>query len=175
MSCRGMASLARFVLRQCNENDFEMRSQLFPLLGFVQCLFGAITLGGYCGPNGFGQCLAHYIMGGAFIAYGLLGAGIVVLGWRVPGRLGKIGWINSDEPPRDQEPSKGALGKLKSWLVAQARDRFPEHEGWWAERDEDIDASRRSVGRKLGWGWGWDAVDSAVILVWVRPKLHLND
>lgn len=65
----------------------------WPVLGWTQMLFGALTLRGYwcvhCGfslvfwclaadiPNhsfggALGQCLAHYIMGSAFIGYGIL-------------------------------------------------------------------------------------------------------
>lgn len=35
-------------------------------------LFGALTLRGYCMGEATGQCLAHYIMGSAFIGYGIL-------------------------------------------------------------------------------------------------------
>lgn len=34
----------------------------FPLLGWVQMVFGVLTLGGYCRGDNLGQCLAHYIM-----------------------------------------------------------------------------------------------------------------
>lgn len=44
----------------------------WPLLAWVQMLFGAVALGGYCGPEALSQCLAHYIMGSAFIGYGVL-------------------------------------------------------------------------------------------------------
>ncbi|KAG7094232.1 hypothetical protein E1B28_007838 [Marasmius oreades] len=44
----------------------------YPILGWVQMLFGAITVGGYCRGGHLGQCLAHYIMGSGFIAYGII-------------------------------------------------------------------------------------------------------
>lgn len=44
----------------------------WPILGWVQMLFGALTIGGYCFGDNLGQCLAHYIMGSGFIAYGIL-------------------------------------------------------------------------------------------------------
>ncbi|KZV99235.1 hypothetical protein EXIGLDRAFT_699275 [Exidia glandulosa HHB12029] len=44
----------------------------WPLLAWIQMLFGAIALGDYCGPEALSQCLAHYIMGSAFVGYGVL-------------------------------------------------------------------------------------------------------
>lgn len=40
--------------------------RLWPILGWVQGLFGVIVLRGLCGEEGAGQCAAHYIMVGAF-------------------------------------------------------------------------------------------------------------
>ena len=34
----------------------------YPILGWVQMLFGAIAFRGYCRGGNLGQCLAHYIM-----------------------------------------------------------------------------------------------------------------
>lgn len=34
----------------------------YPILGWAQMLFGAITFRGYCRDGNLGQCLAHYIM-----------------------------------------------------------------------------------------------------------------
>lgn len=36
----------------------------YPILGWTQMLFGAITVRGYCRGDNLGQCLAHYIMVG---------------------------------------------------------------------------------------------------------------
>ncbi|EJF64448.1 hypothetical protein DICSQDRAFT_153454 [Dichomitus squalens LYAD-421 SS1] len=52
----------------------------YPILGWVQMLFGAITFGGYCRGGNLGQCLAHYIMGGGFIAYGTIMAIFLLAG-----------------------------------------------------------------------------------------------
>ncbi|KAF8514047.1 hypothetical protein JB92DRAFT_2720015 [Gautieria morchelliformis] len=54
--------------------------KMFPLLGWCQMLFGAIVLGGYCNGGNLGQCLAHYIMGSAFIAYGIILAILLLVG-----------------------------------------------------------------------------------------------
>lgn len=34
----------------------------YPILGWLQMLFGVATYGGYCKGGHLGQCLAHYIM-----------------------------------------------------------------------------------------------------------------
>lgn len=44
----------------------------FPVLAWVQMIFGGITALGFCQGDHLGQCAAHFIMGGAFIAYGIL-------------------------------------------------------------------------------------------------------
>ncbi|THG93132.1 hypothetical protein EW026_g8023 [Hermanssonia centrifuga] len=43
-------------------------------------LFGAISFGGYCRGDNLGQCLAHYIMGTGFIAYGVILAIMLLVG-----------------------------------------------------------------------------------------------
>ncbi|KAI0471030.1 hypothetical protein GGR56DRAFT_658670 [Xylariaceae sp. FL0804] len=43
-----------------------------PVLAWTQMLFGGITALGFCQGDHLGQCLAHFIMGSAFIAYGVL-------------------------------------------------------------------------------------------------------
>ena len=46
--------------------------KLLPVASWVQMLFGGITAMGYCRGDHLGQCLAHYIMGSAFIGYGIV-------------------------------------------------------------------------------------------------------
>ena len=43
-----------------------------PLAAWVQMLFGGIVALGFCREDHLGQCLAHFIMGSAFIAYGIM-------------------------------------------------------------------------------------------------------
>lgn len=43
-----------------------------PVVAWVQMLFGGITALGFCRDDHLGQCLAHFIMGSAFIGYGIL-------------------------------------------------------------------------------------------------------
>lgn len=43
-----------------------------PIAAWVQMLLGGIASLGFCRGDHLGQCLAHFIMGSAFIAYGIL-------------------------------------------------------------------------------------------------------
>ncbi|KAF1947036.1 hypothetical protein EJ02DRAFT_489486 [Clathrospora elynae] len=43
-----------------------------PVATWVQFIFGGITALGFCRADYTGQCLAHFIMGSAFIAYGII-------------------------------------------------------------------------------------------------------
>ena len=43
-----------------------------PVVSWVQMLFGGITAMGFCRGDHLGQCLAHFIMGSAFIGYGII-------------------------------------------------------------------------------------------------------
>ncbi|TFY56841.1 hypothetical protein EVJ58_g7391 [Rhodofomes roseus] len=52
----------------------------YPVIGWTQMLFGAITVRGYCRGGHLGQCLAHYIMGSGFIAYGIIIAILLLVG-----------------------------------------------------------------------------------------------
>ncbi|KAI6013574.1 hypothetical protein EDC04DRAFT_2757905 [Pisolithus marmoratus] len=63
--------------------------RLWPIIGWVQSLFGVIVLRDLCGPNGAGQCAAHYIMGSAFIGYGIVLSLLFVLGENWLRRNGK--------------------------------------------------------------------------------------
>jgi hypothetical protein len=49
-----------------------INGKAFPLVSWVQMLFGGITALGFCQGDHLGQCAAHFIMGSAFIAYGIL-------------------------------------------------------------------------------------------------------
>lgn len=46
--------------------------KVMPLVSWVQMLFGGITALGFCREGHLGQCLAHFIMGSAFIGYGIV-------------------------------------------------------------------------------------------------------
>ena len=43
-----------------------------PVLSWTQMIFGGITTLGFCQGDHLGQCAAHFIMGSAFVAYGIM-------------------------------------------------------------------------------------------------------
>ncbi|KAI8094216.1 putative integral membrane protein [Thamnidium elegans] len=43
-----------------------------PVIGYVQIVLGVIASLGFCYGESTGQCLAHFIMGSSFVAYGIL-------------------------------------------------------------------------------------------------------
>lgn len=49
-----------------------MMGKAIPVMSWVQMLFGGITALGFCRGDHLGQCLAHFIMGSAFIGYGIV-------------------------------------------------------------------------------------------------------
>ncbi|KAK5459875.1 hypothetical protein LTS15_004004 [Exophiala xenobiotica] len=46
--------------------------KVMPIVAWTQMLFGGIVAMGYCRGDHLGQCLAHFIMGSAFIGYGIV-------------------------------------------------------------------------------------------------------
>ena len=73
---KGVNGRIRPVLRLLH----SINGKAFPLFSWVQMLFGGITALGFCQGDHLGQCLAHFIMGGAFIAYGILLTIILLVG-----------------------------------------------------------------------------------------------
>lgn len=65
---RGINGRIRLLIRPCH----SIIGKAMPLLAWVQMVFGGITTLGFCQGDHLGQCAAHFIMGGAFIAYGIL-------------------------------------------------------------------------------------------------------
>ena len=49
-----------------------LAGKTMPVAAWVQMLFGGITALGFCHGDHLGQCLAHFIMGSAFIGYGIV-------------------------------------------------------------------------------------------------------
>ncbi|KAH8664462.1 putative integral membrane protein [Xylariales sp. PMI_506] len=60
-----------------------------PVVAWTQMLFGGITTLGFCQGDHLGQCLAHFIMGSAFIAYGILLTIILIVGQLFIKRTGR--------------------------------------------------------------------------------------
>jgi len=54
--------------------------KIIPLAAWVQMLFGGITALGFCQADHTGQCAAHFIMGSAFIAYGIIYTILLLVG-----------------------------------------------------------------------------------------------
>lgn len=54
--------------------------KVMPVVSWVQMLFGGITALGFCREDHLGQCLAHFIMGSAFIAYGIIMTILLLVG-----------------------------------------------------------------------------------------------
>ncbi|KAM3562384.1 hypothetical protein ARSEF4850_002774 [Beauveria asiatica] len=65
---RGINGRIRLLIRPFH----SVIGKAMPLLAWVQMIFGGITTLGFCQGDHLGQCAAHFIMGGAFIAYGIL-------------------------------------------------------------------------------------------------------
>lgn len=61
----------------------------FPIVTWVQMLFGGIVAMGYCRGDHLGQCLAHFIMGSAFIGYGIIMTILLLVGQAWIRRTGK--------------------------------------------------------------------------------------
>ncbi|EJT96770.1 hypothetical protein DACRYDRAFT_72823 [Dacryopinax primogenitus] len=69
--------------------------KFYPVVGWVQTVFGFATLGGYCRGGALGQCLAHYIMGSAFIAYGIILLILLCVGASFIGEKRSQEWFDS--------------------------------------------------------------------------------
>ncbi|KXX77630.1 Protein YTP1 [Madurella mycetomatis] len=73
---KGIHARIRPVLRLLH----SINGKAFPIYAWVQMVFGGITGLGFCQGDHLGQCAAHFIMGGAFIAYGVLLTIILLVG-----------------------------------------------------------------------------------------------
>ncbi|KAK9247397.1 hypothetical protein V1506DRAFT_470741 [Lipomyces tetrasporus] len=109
--------------------------KIMPIVAWVQMGFGGITALGFCHDDHLGQCLAHGIMGSAFIAYGCIMAIMMLVGQSWLARSG-----------RSQEFYDSAV--ITAWGVVNT---FTEHR-WgqpWSHGDYQhsmlvVDASDRS-------------------------------
>lgn len=73
---KGINGKIRKLIRPCH----SIIGKLMPLLAWTQMIFGGITTLGFCQGEHVGQCAAHFIMGGAFIAYGIILTIILLVG-----------------------------------------------------------------------------------------------
>lgn len=73
---KGINGKIRKLIRPCH----SFIGKAMPLLSWTQMIFGGITALGICQGSHTGQCAAHFIMGNAFIAYGIVLTIILVVG-----------------------------------------------------------------------------------------------
>lgn len=95
--------------------------KLFPIASWVQMLFGGIAALGFCRGEHLGQCLAHFIMGSAFIGYGIVLTLMLLVGQ---------GWLR--RTGRSQEFFDSLI--IAAWGCVNT---FTEHRwgGAWVEND----------------------------------------
>lgn len=92
----------------------------YPVLGWVQMVFGVATLQRWCNGGHLGQCLAHYIMGSAFAAYSVI---LLIM------LKAAVSWLN--RTGRSQE-------FIDSWVILLwgIVNTFTEHQGGpWTHKD----------------------------------------
>ena len=127
--------------------------KLMPIVSWVQMLFGGITAMGYCRKDHLGQCLAHFIMGSAFIGYGIVLTILLLVGQLWLRRTG-----------RSQEFFDSLL--IAAWGCVNT---FTEHR--WGENWSNNDFQHTSMG--IVW---WCA---GLLGIWLsrtrdgRPKRNL--
>jgi hypothetical protein len=95
--------------------------KILPIAAWVQMLFGGIAALGFCQGDHLGQCLAHFIMGSAFIGYGIVLILILLVGQA---------WLRRSG--RSQEFFDSAL--IAAWGCVNT---FTEHRwgGAWVNND----------------------------------------
>ncbi|KAL8942705.1 MAG: hypothetical protein Q9216_001509 [Gyalolechia sp. 2 TL-2023] len=67
-------------MRRYFVNSHGTIGKIMPVVSWVQMLFGGITALGFCREDHLGQCLAHFIMGSAFIGYGIVLTVLLLVG-----------------------------------------------------------------------------------------------
>jgi hypothetical protein len=82
---KGINGRIRKLIRPCH----SIIGKAMPLLAWAQMIFGGITTLGFCQGDHLGQCAAHFIMGGAFIAYGIILTIILLVGQTWMRRTGR--------------------------------------------------------------------------------------
>ncbi|KAL3477189.1 hypothetical protein BJX99DRAFT_246343 [Aspergillus californicus] len=138
----GLNRRIRKLIRPCH----SVLGKLMPIVSWTQMLFGGITALGFCQGEYLGQCAAHFIMGSAFIGYGIILTIILLVGQL---------WLRRSG--RSQEFYDSAV--LAAWGCVNT---FTEHH-WgtpWARNDWQHTAigiiwwSAGAVGMWLSWDRG---------------------
>ncbi|KAI8655119.1 hypothetical protein NCS57_01259600 [Fusarium keratoplasticum] len=114
---KGINGKIRKIVRPCH----GIIGKAMPILAWTQMIFGGITALGFCQDSHTGQCAAHFIMGGAFIAYGIVLTILLLVGQL---------WIRSRG--RSQEFYDSAV--IAAWGCVNT---FTEHRwgGPWVKND----------------------------------------
>ena len=73
---RGFQGRVRWILVLAH----GINGKMLPVLAWVQMIFGGIVALGFCHRDHLGQCIAHFIMGSAFIGYGIVLTIILLVG-----------------------------------------------------------------------------------------------
>ena len=73
---RGLNGRIRRLVRPAH----GLLGKAFPVLSWTHMVLGGITAMGFCQGEHLGQCAAHFIMGGAFVGYGVLLTIVLVAG-----------------------------------------------------------------------------------------------
>ncbi|MCJ1248271.1 hypothetical protein MMC30_005488 [Trapelia coarctata] len=142
-----------FRLRRYTVIGHGIIGKLMPVVSWVQMLFGGITAMGFCHKDHLGQCLAHFIMGSAFIGYGIVLTILLLVGQLWLRRTG-----------RSQEFFDSLL--IAAWGCVNT---FTEHR--WGEKWSNNDFQHTSMG--IVW---WCA---GLLGIWLsrtrdgRPKRNL--
>ncbi|KAI9807273.1 MAG: hypothetical protein M1833_000016 [Piccolia ochrophora] len=120
--------------------------KIMPIVSWIQMLFGGIAALGFCRDDHFGQCLAHFIMGSAFIGYGIVLMILLLVGQSWLKRTG-----------RSQEFFDSSL--ITAWGIVNS---FTEHR--WGQAWEGNDIQHTSMG--VVW---WCA---GLVGIWLSRKRH---
>ncbi|GHJ84286.1 hypothetical protein NliqN6_0688 [Naganishia liquefaciens] len=109
----------------------------WPIVGWVQMLLGVVTALGYCTGGNLGQCLAHYIMGSAFIGYACILVIMLQLG---------AGWLKRRGQSQEY---------FDSWVICVwgIVNTFTEHHDAWNKNWSHKDMQHTMMG-VLWWAGG---------------------
>lgn len=67
----------------------SLNGKVFPIMSWTQMIFGGITTLGFCQGDHLGQCLAHFIMGSAFLFHGAISTVLLLVGQLWIRRVGR--------------------------------------------------------------------------------------
>ncbi|KAK6534834.1 hypothetical protein TWF281_006134 [Arthrobotrys megalospora] len=153
---------------------------VMPVASWVQMVFGGITVLGFCHKDHLGQCLAHFIMGGSFIAYAIVMTLMTLVGqaWlRRQGRAPEFwdsliiavwGFVNTFTEHRWGQPwSHGDYQHTSMGIVWWCAGLL----GLWLSRGKNGEARRNLIPAIVIFLTGW-AMSSHVQHLEFSTKVH---